>query len=192
MIRVSRRVVLAGVALVAALGAGVVADRIERRRAPPPAVVPEIGRWRPTVPPRPLPALAFADGDGRPLTAEAWRGRVVLLNLWATWCVPCVEEMPALDRLQARLGGPDFEVVALALDRQGIAVVKPFVERLKLARLALYLDPTGATTRALGARGLPTSLLIDREGSELGRVEGAADWDGAALERVLRAAIART
>ena len=191
MNRVPRRAVVAGVALVAALGVGTYADLLERRRTPALATAPEIGRWRPTAPPRPLPALAFTDGDGRPLTAAAWHGRVVLLNLWATWCVPCVEEMPALDRLQARLGGPDFEVVALALDRQGIAVVKPFVERLKLARLALYLDPTGAMTRALGARGLPTSLLIDRKGSELGRVEGAADWDGAALERVLRAAIAR-
>jgi hypothetical protein len=98
--------------------------------------------------------------------------------------------MPALDRLQARLGGPDFEVVALAMDRQGEALVRPFLARHGLARLAVYLDPTGAATRALGVRGLPTSLLLDRAGRELGRVEGAADWDGAALERVVRAAIA--
>ena len=191
MIRGSRRAVLAGSALVAALGLGAFADRLERLRAPPRGPASTIGRWRPTVPARSLPALAFADGEGRALSAEVWRGRVVLLNLWATWCIPCVEEMPALDRLQARLGGPEFEVVALALDRQGLAVVKPFVERLKLARLGLYLDPTGAATRTLGARGLPTTLLIDRAGRELGRVEGAADWDGAALERVVRAAIQR-
>jgi thiol-disulfide isomerase/thioredoxin len=188
----SRRLALTG-AIAAALGVGLYAELLGRRDAAlerARAQTAGLGRWRATAPPREAPALAFVDADGRARTLAEWRGRVVLLNLWATWCAPCLEEMPALDRLQARLGGGGFEVVALAMDRQGATLVRPFFTKLGLARLALYLDASGAATRAVGARGLPTSLLLDRAGRELGRVEGAADWDGAALDRVVRAAIA--
>lgn len=147
--------------------------------------------FQPRDPARDLPALSFTDGDGRPLTLDNFRGRVVLLNLWATWCPPCVEEMPALDRLQAALGGDAFEVVALSIDRPGRRVVEPFMQRYNLTRLRLFLDPSGASVRALQVQGLPTTLLIDREGREIGRMAGAAAWDSPAGQALMRAAIAR-
>jgi thiol-disulfide isomerase/thioredoxin len=118
-------------------------------------------------------------------------GRVVLLNLWATWCAPCVREMPTLDRLQAELGGPDFEVVALSSDRAGAAAVEPFFRTHGLSRLGVYLDPQGEATRALGTRGLPTTVLIDREGREVGRLEGVAEWDSPEAKALIRAYIDR-
>jgi thiol-disulfide isomerase/thioredoxin len=136
--------------------------------------------------PVPAPDLAFAGGDGKTLTLADFRGRVVLLNLWATWCGPCVEEMPALDRLQARLGGPDFAVVALSVDRQGRSLVEPFLARLGVKNLAMYLDSGNAAMRALKIRGLPTTVLFDRDGREIGRLEGAAAWDSAAAETFIR------
>jgi thiol-disulfide isomerase/thioredoxin len=127
--------------------------------------------------PRPLPAIAFQGAEGEPLDLAAVKGKVVLLNLWATWCAPCIQEMPALDRLQARLGERGFEVLAISLDRGGARLVKPFYEKAGLKALGIYLDPTSKIASALGARGLPTSLLLDRDGREIGRLEGEADWD---------------
>jgi thiol-disulfide isomerase/thioredoxin len=134
----------------------------------------------------PAPELAFVGGDGKALTLADFKGRVVLLNLWATWCGPCVEEMPALDRLQARLGGPDFTVVALSVDRQGRSLVEPFLAKLGITNLAMYLDTGSAAMRALKIRGLPTTLLLDRDGREVGRLEGAAAWDSQAAEALIR------
>ncbi len=139
--------------------------------------------------PRDLPDLAFRDAEERPVTLADFRGRVVLLNLWATWCAPCVEEMPALDRMQSALGGEHFTVVALSIDRQGKRIVDPFVARLNTPALPIYLDPSGASARALGVPGLPTTLLIDREGRELGRISGAVPWDNAAAAELIRLAI---
>src|SRR5262245_42821080 len=93
--------------------------------------------------PTPVPALAFTDGDGKPLSLDDLKGKLVLLNLWATWCGPCVEEMPSLDRLQAKLGGNDFAVVALATDKQGRSLVEPFLAKLGVKNLAMYLDTSG-------------------------------------------------
>jgi thiol-disulfide isomerase/thioredoxin len=153
---------------------------------PPPAV---LGTWQPSATAGPALDVDFVDAAGAPVSLAAWRGRVVLVNLWATWCAPCIEEMPALDRVQAKLGGPDFAVVAIAVDRQGERVVRPFFEKLGLAHLVLHLDPANASLRALEARGLPVSVLLDREGRERGRVLGAAAWDGPVFERILRQAI---
>jgi thiol-disulfide isomerase/thioredoxin len=157
--------------------------------APAAATRPALGVWQPAATPGASVMLAFTDGTGAPRSLADWRGRVVLVNLWATWCAPCVEEMPALDRIAARLGGADFDVVAIAVDRQGDAVVRPFLEKLRLSRLALYLDPSNAVVRVLGAPGLPVSVVLDREGRELGRVLGAAEWDSPAFEALLRRAI---
>ncbi len=128
--------------------------------------------------PRPLPDLRFADGERRALSLADFRGKLVLLNLWATWCGPCRREMPTLNRLQTRLGGPDFEVVALSFDRQGGPVVEKFYRELGLEALAVYVDKSGQVTRDLNIRGVPTTLLIDRQGREIGRVVGPAEWDG--------------
>lgn len=129
-------------------------------------------------PPRPVPALAFTDLDGKELTLAAFRGKVVVLNLWATWCVPCIKEMPSLQRLSAKLGGKDVAVMAMSQDRAGAKIVAPFLEKHGLKTLPVYLDPKGAVLRALAGRGLPTTLVIDREGREFGRLEGDAEWDG--------------
>lgn len=137
---------------------------------------------------KPVPAVQFMDETGRVMTLEDFRGRVVVLNLWATWCTPCVAEMPMLDRLQKQLEGKDAEVVALSIDRGGQQAVKEFYERIGVKRLKIYVDPTMRAQTGLGTLGLPTTLIIDREGRERGRLMGAAEWDdAAAVELVLSA-----
>jgi thiol-disulfide isomerase/thioredoxin len=136
--------------------------------------------------PRELPELRFTDGSGKPLSLADFRGKLVLLNLWATWCGPCREEMPTLDRLQAELGGPDFEVVALSIDRAGIAVVDAFYAEIGVGNLARYIDESGRVTQELSALGLPTTLLLDREGREIARHVGPAEWDRPAMVAFFR------
>ena len=128
--------------------------------------------------PRDLPEIHFADDQGHDLSLGDFRGRVVLLNLWATWCVPCRKEMPTLDRLQAKLGGKDFLVIPLSIDREGVAPVKRFYQELKFEKLAIYVDPSGKGSQALAIPGVPTTLLIDRQGREVARKMGPAEWDG--------------
>lgn len=127
--------------------------------------------------PRAVPEIGFRDGDGRPVSLADFQGKVVLLNIWATWCGPCREEMPTLDRLQAELGGPDFQVVALSIDRAGIGVVSEFYDEIGVQHLAKYIDESGKASRQLNAVGLPTTVLIDREGREIARHVGPAEWD---------------
>lgn len=135
--------------------------------------------------PRPLPELVFQDGEGSKRSIAQFAGKVVLLNVWATWCAPCREEMPALDRLQGKLGGRGFEVVALSIDAAGASVVKRFYEEVGVRSLAIYVDPTMRATATLAAVGVPTTLLIDRQGRELGRRTGPAEWDGPRSVRVI-------
>ena len=137
-------------------------------------------------PPRPLPELRFVDGEGRPLTLADFRGKVILLNIWATWCIPCLREMPTLDRLQAKLGGPRFEVVVLSIDIGGIPVVEKFYRALKLDSLGIYVDKTLRVKRDLGIVGIPTTLLIDRQGREIGRLAGPAEWDSKEAIKAIR------
>lgn len=127
--------------------------------------------------PRPLPDIRFRDGENQARSLADFRGKVVLLNIWATWCGPCRREMPTLDRLQATLGGPDFQVVALSIDRAGMKVVSAFYAETGIEHLARYIDESGRTTQALKVPGLPTTLLIDREGREIARHVGPAEWD---------------
>lgn len=128
-------------------------------------------------PPAAVPEISFADGAGQPKTLADYSGKVVLLNIWATWCAPCRKEMPTLDRLQAELGGPDFEVVALSMDRKGPDVVKKFYAEIGVTHLALNIDTSAKAMFALDAVGLPMTLLIDRKGKEIGRLIGPAEWD---------------
>ncbi|NIC04741.1 TlpA family protein disulfide reductase [Billgrantia bachuensis] len=127
--------------------------------------------------PRDVSEIRFEDGNGTPLTLTAFEGKVILLNIWATWCGPCREEMPTLDALHAELGGKDFEVVALSIDRKGIDVVNEFYQEVGIEHLAPYVDQTGTASANLGAVGIPTTLLLDRQGKELGRLVGEAEWD---------------
>jgi thiol-disulfide isomerase/thioredoxin len=158
--------------------------------APAAATPTQLGRFVATPGTPPAPELSFTDREGQPVRLADMRGRVVVLNLWATWCAPCVREMPALDRLQALTGGPDVEVVALSLDRGGMAQVGPFFERLGLTNLAIYLDPPSEAMKAFRPRGLPTTIILGRDGRELGRVEGELEWDGAAGQGIVRDALA--
>ena len=145
--------------------------------------------------PRPLPALTFQGPEGQPSSLSDLRGKTLLLNLWATWCAPCREEMPALDRLQAELGGKDFEVVAVSIDTQDPAKPKRFLEDLKITNLAFRADPTGKLFQDLKkvgrAVGLPTSILIDESGCEIGYLPGPADWASADAKALIGAALAR-
>lgn len=136
--------------------------------------------------PQPVAQLGFEQGDGSSTTLENFRGKAVLLNIWATWCIPCRREMPTLDRLQAKLGGPDFEVVALSIDRAGVEVVRKFYEEIGIKNLAIYIDKTGKATRTLKVVGLPTTLLIDGLGRETGRLIGPAEWDTPEMIAFLR------
>jgi thiol-disulfide isomerase/thioredoxin len=139
--------------------------------------------------PRPVPDLQFQDGRGNPLALSDFRGRAVLLNVWATWCTPCREEMPTLDRLQQKLGGPAFEVLALSIDNGGVAAVRRFFEEVGVRSLSVYVDPSMRATEKLRIVGVPTTLLIDREGRELWRKTGPAQWDSPEVVQVLRAQI---
>jgi thiol-disulfide isomerase/thioredoxin len=136
--------------------------------------------------PKAVPEIHFQDKDGRTRTLAEFRGKVVLLNIWATWCAPCREEMPTLDRLQAELGGPDFEVVALSIDRGGFDVITKFFAEVGVKHLAMYLDSDMNAASALSAVGLPTSLLIDRDGTEIGRLIGSAKWDAPEMVEFIR------
>jgi thiol-disulfide isomerase/thioredoxin len=136
-----------------------------------------------------LPEVKFEDAAGRERTLAEWKGKVVLLNLWATWCLPCRKEMPALDRLQQELGSEAFEVVALSVDRAGLGGARKFLDEAKVGKLALYADPTARMANTLRAAGLPATLLIDREGREIGRLLGPAQWDGEDARRLIRWAL---
>lgn len=156
---------------------------------PASAVVPTVGSPAAMTlheAPRTVPALRFEDGRGQSLTLADFQGRVVLLNIWATWCGPCRAEMPTLDRLQAALGGPDFEVVALSIDRAGIGAVDRFYAEIGVKHLGRFIDVTAKTGRDLGAYGLPTTLLIDREGREIARHVGPAEWDTPSMTTFFR------
>lgn len=140
--------------------------------------------------PVPVPEISFEDGDGRPRSLADFSGKIVLLNVWATWCAPCRKEMPTLDRLQAELGGPDFEVVALSMDRAGPDIVKKFFAEIGIEHLALNIDTSGKAMFAIGTVGLPATLLIDRNGKEVGRLIGPAEWDAPGMVDFIRSRIA--
>jgi thiol-disulfide isomerase/thioredoxin len=137
-----------------------------------------------------LPESSFVDGEGATKSLSDWRGKVVLLNIWATWCVPCREEMPTLDKLEAELGGKDFQVVAVNIDRGGGDKPKSFLAETGATHLSLYTDPSGKLFSVVKAVGMPTTLLIDREGHEIGRLVGPADWNSPEALALTKAAIA--
>jgi len=141
-----------------------------------------------TVVPSPAPEAVFLGPAGAPQRLSDFRGRVVLVNLWASWCEPCLREMPALSRLQGRLGGKDFQVVAVNLDRNP-AEGRAFLRARGIRNLAFYRDNKLALFEALNVPGLPLSVLIDREGRTIGRLAGPAAWDGPAARKVISEAI---
>jgi len=144
----------------------------------------KLGEFVPSSQPFAAPTISLTDSDGHTLELSELRGNLVLVNLWATWCEPCLREMPSLERLQSRLG-ERIAVLAVSEDRGGNKAVEPFIAKLGLKSVKIYIDPKSEVGHAFGARGLPTSFLIDREGKVLGRVEGAAEWDSPKILGVL-------
>ena len=139
-----------------------------------------------------LPNLSFDDANGRPKKLSDWRGRTVLVNLWATWCVPCRKEMPALDGLQTRLGGKNFEVVAINIDTRDPEKPKNFLKDAKLTRLSYFSDDKAKVFQDLKtigrAVGMPTSVLVDGQGCEIATIAGPAEWDSDDAVRLITAA----
>jgi thiol-disulfide isomerase/thioredoxin len=142
-----------------------------------------------------LPTLSFADASGTPLTLADWHGKTVLLNLWATWCVPCREEMPALDALQEKLGGPNFQVVAVNIDTRDPEKPKGFLKEIGVTHLAYYADGSAKVFQDLKsvgrAFGMPTTLLVDPNGCEIGTIAGPADWASQDAVKLIQAALER-
>ena len=136
------------------------------------------------------PLTALETGDGREITLADKRGKVVLVNFWATWCAPCVVEMPYLDELQARYGSDEFEVVAISMDRT-LEEAREFYQRNQLNNLALYHDKSFSAAMTAGARGLPLTVLYDRTGAEIGRLDGDAEWASEEAFALIEAAIER-
>jgi thiol-disulfide isomerase/thioredoxin len=137
-----------------------------------------------------IAAFTFANDRGETIDLSKWKGRVVLLNLWATWCAPCRKEMPEMAQLQRELGGPGFEVVALSLDRKGLEASAAFLKEIGADSLALYIEPEAKSLAALQALGLPATMLIDRQGKEAARLLGPAQWASAEAKSVIAALIA--
>src|SRR5882757_1882680 len=140
-----------------------------------------------------LPDLAFEDADGRPKKLSDWRGKTVLVNLWATWCVPCRKEMPALDGLQTQLGGKDFEVVAINIDTRDPEKPKNFLKDANLTRLGYYSDQKAKVFQDLKgvgrAMGMPTSVLVDGQGCEIATIAGPAEWASDDAVNLIKAAM---
>jgi len=133
--------------------------------------------------------IKFQDAEGKERTLADWRGKVVLLNLWATWCLPCRKEMPSLDRLQKQLGSDKFEVVALSVDRKGLDASRKFLDETKVERLGLYVDASARAISELRVVGLPATLLLDAQGREIGRLLGPAEWDSEDAKRLILSAV---
>ena len=141
-----------------------------------------------------LPDLAFADGDGVPKKLSDWRGKTLLVNLWATWCVPCRKEMPALQALQTQLGGANFEVVAINIDTRDPDKPKTFLKEANLTRLGYFSDAKAKVFQDLKgigrALGMPTSVLVDTQGCEIATLAGPAEWGSDDATRLVKAALA--
>ncbi len=140
-------------------------------------------------PPQPLPDVKFQDGSGAAKSLSDFRGKTVLLNLWATWCAPCRKEMPSLDRLEQQLGSDKFQVVTIALERNAAEAGAKFFRDNKIQSLKLYIDPSTKAGSALRALGLPVTILIDPDGNEIGRMAGPADWSSAEAKALVTAAV---
>jgi thiol-disulfide isomerase/thioredoxin len=172
------------------VGAAAVAARVS------PLAVGEVAAFEVADRPESYRDLSFLAPDGRPVTLADFAGRTVLLNLWATWCVPCRAEMPALDLLEAKLGGDDFAVIAVNVDVNNEERARNFLEEIEAANLEFYSDPSLGVFNNLKRRGhafgLPTTVLVDGDGCGIGNVAGPAEWDSEEARALVLAALARS
>ena len=184
--------VLYGLAGVGNSGATACPSAAARMARLDPLIRGEVAAFGLSRPARAAPELLFKGADGRALKLQDLRGKTLLVNFWATWCVPCRKEMPALDRLQAQLGGSDFEVVAVNVDTSRLERPKAFLQDTGIAHLDFYSDPSADVLQQLKANGgfigLPTTLLVDKDGCELGRVAGPAEWSSPDATALIAAA----
>lgn len=177
-----RSLIALGVAAAGVLGLVIwaVSSRMTVKEAPlPVSTLGAAGVLRIHPAPVAVPPFTFEDAAEQRRSLADFRGRYVLLNVWATWCAPCREEMPALARLQAKLGGPRFEVLALSIDSGGAQAVRQFFAEIGVEGLTIYVDRSLQVYSALRVVGVPTTVLLDREGREIARHVGPAEWDGA-------------
>tara|TARA_B100001540_G_C15810373_1_gene644225 strand:- start:1392 stop:1844 length:453 start_codon:yes stop_codon:yes gene_type:complete len=124
-----------------------------------------------------VPDIAVTNARGEDVRLSDYRGKVLLINFWATWCAPCRHEMPALERLQQQLGSKDFEVLIISMDRGGLKTSQKFLDDIGVTALKPLIDDASRLGRAMGAFGLPTTIMVDRNGKEIGRLVGPAVWD---------------
>jgi thiol-disulfide isomerase/thioredoxin len=168
---------------------------VETARRMAPLVRGEVAAVAVAKTPKSLPELAFKDAGGTARTLADWRGRTVLLNLWATWCVPCRKEMPALDALQAKLGGPGFEVVSINIDTRDPEKPKAWLKEVGVDRLAYYADNTAKVFQDLKvigkAFGMPTTLIVDPNGCEVATLAGPAEWASDDAVKLVTAALGK-
>jgi thiol-disulfide isomerase/thioredoxin len=155
----------------------------------------EVAALAPAKTPIPLGALSFRDGEGKERKIADWKGKTVLLNLWATWCVPCKKEMPALDELQKKLGGPEFEVVAVNIDTRNPEKAKTWLTDTGIASLGYYADNNARIFQELKEKGrafgMPTTILIDKNGCEVATLAGPAEWASGDAIKFIEAALGR-
>jgi thiol-disulfide isomerase/thioredoxin len=207
------RIVLAGLAALALIGAGAAWYGLSRNDAGSavaaecraaqtktaglkPLAKGEIAALNVNATPKAPPAIAFTGGEGQPMSLADFKGKTVLVNLWATWCVPCREEMPALDKLQAELGGSDFQVVAINVDTRNPDKPKAWLQENGIKNLAYHADPAGKLLQVLQKSGhvvgLPTTFVVDPSGCEIAILKGPAEWASPDALAFVKAALGRS
>lgn len=147
--------------------------------------------FKPVSPPRPMPSIPFQDSEGQRITINDFSGKVVLINLWATWCPPCIRELPALDRLQAKFSKTDFVILPIATDREGLALARPFYQRLGIENLGLYTDPEHALDAFFPMDVFPANFIINRRGELIAFLRSYVDWDAPEAETMVKELLRR-
>lgn len=175
------------------MAAALLAQAVPAARADdPPAFRGAVGQFTLIRPLKEAPLRAVDDENGKPVDlAAALKGKVVVLNFWATWCAPCIQELPTLDRLQAEMGSGRFQVVAVSVDLRGMEKVGPFWKEKGFKHLSILIDQRSQMMRGFKARGLPTTYVIDAEGKVVGYLEGHADWSSPEAKALVRYYLAR-